>query len=124
MAILMKQGGVWKDTTDEYIKVNGVWKRATKKFIKNGGAWADTSNLSDTKLDYDMTIAKEADGSRYLVEKNDPTLHKAPLHSGHSVSLSGDGKIEVPINATLSAELAKAGDLVMILNGINQVQQL
>ena len=101
MAILMKQGGVWKDTTEGYIKVNGVWRIAGATYIKNGGTWADTSRLSDTKLDYDMTIAKEADGSRYLVEKNDPTLHKAPLHSGHSITLTGTGKIEVPINAHL-----------------------
>ena len=117
MAILMKQGGVWKDTTDSWIKVNGVWRQTIATLIKNGGTWADTSRLSDTKLDYDMTIAKEADGSRYLVEKNDTTLHKAPLQSGHSVALSGDGKIEVPINHDGSLDYKYQSDFSNNING-------
>jgi len=94
----VKVNGHWEYVETPYIKENGKWKESDDQYIKVGGHWSDTKNLSDTKLDYDMTIAKEADGSRYLVEKNDPTLHKAPLHSGHSVTLTGDGKIEVPIN--------------------------
>jgi len=73
----------------------GTWKESDVQFIKVGGKWSNTHSLSDTKLDYDMTIAKEADGTRYLVEKNDPTSHKAPIHSGHSVTLSGTDKMEL-----------------------------
>ena len=124
MPILIKDKGVWKDTSDVDIKVNGVWKTADKVLIKNGGTWADTSNLSATKLDYDMTIAKDTDGSRYLVEKNDPSHHKATLYSGWSLGLKSKENVSIPINATLSANIldtliitSNSGKTTMVDNG-------
>jgi len=101
-----KESGTWKDVTDSFIKVAGKWEKSNKSFIKVGGHWTDAANLPSTKLSYDGTTATDTDGTRYLVNSVEPTTHKAPLHSGEAVTLSGDGKIEVPINgnATLGAD--------------------
>ena len=98
----MKQGGVWKDAPSEKIKVNGVWKEAIKKFIKNSGKWVDLDHLSANTLDYDMTIAKDTDSSRYLVEKNDPANHKAQLQSGYASPIGASETLLVPINAEIN----------------------
>jgi len=98
MSTKFKESGTWKDVTDSFIKVAGKWEKSNKSFIKVGGHWSDASNLAATKLSYDGTTATDTDGTRYLVNSVEPTTHKAPLHSGEAVTLSGDGKIEVPIN--------------------------
>jgi len=94
----VKVGGSWKKATDSFIKVNGHWEKAVGEYVKVGGHWSDASNLAATKLSYDGTTETDTDGTRYLVNSVEPTTHKAPLHSGTAITLSGDGKIEVPIN--------------------------
>jgi len=63
------------------------------------------NQLASEDISYDGTVDTDTDGTRYLVNSVEPITHKAPMHSGEAVTLSGDGKIEVPINATLGAPM-------------------
>ena len=97
MAIDIKDGGVWKTSSKQFIKINGVWKSTDDTFIKVGGAWADTKSLSDTKLEYDMAMENDNTGT-YLLEKNDPTMHKAKMFSG----VVCDGAVTIPLKNTIT----------------------
>jgi len=85
--LMVKEGGIWKGTSDRYEKVNGVWKHATDEYMKVGGVWVDMFHLSDTKLDYDMAQATTPAGTRYLINKVEPAAYKANMHSGFGVAL-------------------------------------
>jgi len=76
-----------------------TWHESDAEFIKVGGHWSKIGQLSDTKLDYDMTVATEADSTRYLVEKNDPATHKAIMYSGTSADVKQTNMVIMPIDA-------------------------
>ena len=102
---------VWKSVSPEHLVGLGVPSNSVghdgdfhfrmgsdKIYVKAGGVWSDITSPTPDNMEYDGVIATDTDKTRYLVNKLAVDTHKAPTHSGSIVTLSGDGKVEVPIN--------------------------
>jgi len=72
-------------------------------------------------INYDGVLITEVDGTRSLKDEGNLPFDYDEVHSGYSVEVSGDGKIEVPINATLGSAItvpnASSFDTGVTING-------
>ena len=107
--------------TASKIKISPVSGEAATEFISSGDYKFYAFGID--KIEPIVTVYGDGAVSHVdfirssVILNGDPRLHQAPLHSGKTVTLSGDGKIEVPINATLGNNIAVNGTFDTDLNG-------